>query len=231
MAGPWEKYGATQVTPNRPGSEYQVPKAGADLDNTRASTGRTVVQTQGDLTDNAIKRATQAAAIAKANAEAVSAQHNAQGLTPEIIQQQKQRAKDMESLGAIINSLTDQYNRSFKGAGGSSGRGIIAEVLPGTLPFGLPGNKTNNLFDSTAMRAAPFVKSMLFPGSKDTDAAAEYQQKIMPFIPQHNDPDETIADKIKQLRGLYARQMGHPIPAPPAPQRTGNRSISFNDLP
>jgi len=183
---------------------------------TGANTTRTVVQTQGDLIDNRTKAATQAALIAKAKAEALQAQNSAAGMTPENIYENQQRTKNMAALNDIIGSLTNQYEHNFKGSGGASNRGTLAELMPGSV-FGVPVNSTNQLFDSTAMRAGPFIKSLLFPGSKDTDAAAEYMQKIMPFIPQSHDSDAVIEDKIKQLRDLYSKQMGLKVGNKPAP--------------
>ena len=189
-----------------PANPLKVREMQGQIGATGANTTRTVVQTQGDLIDNRTKAATQAALIAKARAEALNAQNTANGMTPENIYQNQQRTKNMSALNDIIGSLTNQYEQNFRGNGGSSGRGVMAELVPGSI-FGVPVNSTNQLFDSTAMRAGPFIKSLLFPGSKDTDAAAEYQQKIMPFIPQSRDSDEVITDKIKQLRNLYNKQM------------------------
>lgn len=182
---------------------------------TQANTGRTVVQTRGDQIDNDTKRAIQADVIRKARADAQAAQNAANGITPELLAQRQQQRKNMAPLLGIINDLEGQYNRNFRGNGGTSGRGRITEYMPDKL-FGRTVNPENDLFNSTAMRAGPFIKGMLFPGGKDTDAAAEYQQKIMPFLPSAGDADSTIESKIKQLRSLYNAAMGVKTSTPKA---------------
>ncbi len=172
-----------------------------------ATTGRTVVQTRGDMIDNQTKAATQAALIAKAQADAKAAQNAANGITPEYMQQQATQRKAMAPLGPLIDDLQRQYERNFKGNGGTSGRGVLAEVMPGSV-FGRTVNSANDVFNSTAMRTGPFIKPFVAPGGKDADAASEYQQKVMPFIPQAGDSDAKIESKINQLRALYNRYMG-----------------------
>ncbi|MEN9932959.1 MAG: hypothetical protein RIS17_1532 [Pseudomonadota bacterium] len=202
VPGGWQRGRQVGGPPADPTFEHKGPLAAGQVANTNANTGRTKVQTQGDITDNQTKRATQPAVVREANAKAAAAEVAAAAAAAE----RDGKRKQLDEFGNIINSLTDQYYKSFKGAGGSSGRGRLAEYLPAAGPFGKSLNSTNNLFDSTAKRAGPFLKPVLFPGGKDTDAASEYQQKIMPFIPQSGDDDETMADKIKQLRRIYEGQ-------------------------
>lgn len=197
----------TPVGPRNPRLPAQVQGDILGNANTAATTGRTVVQTRGDLIDNQTKAATQAALIAKAQADAKAAQNAANGITPEYMQQQAMQRKAMAPLGPLIDDLQRQYERNFKGNGGTSGRGVLAEIMPGSV-FGRTVNSANDVFNSTAMRTGPFIKPFVAPGGKEADAASEYQQKVMPFIPQAGDSDAKIESKINQLRALYNRYMG-----------------------
>ena len=189
-----------------------------------ATTGRTVVQTRGDLIDNQTKAATQSALIRKAQADAQAAENAAKGITPEYMQQQAMQRKAMAPLGPLIDDLQRQYERNFKGNGGTSGRGVLAEIMPGSV-FGRTVNSANDVFNSTAMRTGPFIKPFVAPGGKDADAASEYQQKVMPFIPQAGDSDAKIESKINQLRALYNRYMG--VKSAPA-KKPASQVIDFN---
>lgn len=206
MPTPWERRQAQQagipIGPQDPAMSYKAPQAEADLQAKRTSTAKAAQDMQLDPQRLAIQQ--RQAGIAAQEA-AVKQQQQAMAMR----QSQQERARtaaQWDEFGNIINSLTDQYNQNFKGAGGSSNRGRFAEFMPGSV-LGYTTNDANDRFNSTAMRAGPFLKSVLFPGSKDTDAAAEYKQKIMPFLPQASDSDGKIADKIKQLRRIYEGQM------------------------
>ena len=219
-----DKPSVTPVGPRNPRLPAQVQGDILGNANTAATTGRTVVQTRGDQIDNATKAATQQAIIAKANADALTAQNTARGITPEFLQQQMNTRKALAPLGSIIDDLQRQYERNFRGSGGTSGRGVLAEILPGSI-MGRTVNSANDVFNSTAMRAGPFIKPFVAPGGKDADAAAEYQQKVMPFIPQAGDSDAKIESKINQLRALYNRYMG--VKTAPKKQ-TQAQVIDFN---
>jgi len=219
-----DKPSVTPVGPRNPRLPAQVQGDILGNANTAATTGRTVVQTRGDQIDNATKAATQQAIIAKANADALTAQNTARGITPEFLQQQMNTRKALAPLGSIIDDLQRQYERNFRGSGGTSGRGVLAEILPGSI-MGRTVNSANDVFNSTAMRAGPFIKPFVAPGGKDADAAAEYQQKVMPFIPQAGDSDAKIESKINQLRALYNRYMG--VKSAPA-KKPASQVIDFN---
>lgn len=219
-----DKPSVTPVGPRNPRLPAQVQGDILGNANTAATTGRTVVQTRGDQIDNQTKAATQAAMIAKAKADALAAQNTARGITPEFVQQQMNARKALAPLGSIIDDLQKQYEQNFKGNGGTSGRGVLAEIMPGSV-FGRTVNSANDVFNSTAMRAGPFIKPFVAPGGKDADAAAEYQQKVMPFIPQAGDSDAKIESKINQLRALYNRYMG--VKTAPKKQ-TQAQVIDFN---
>jgi hypothetical protein len=190
------------IGPQDPRLPYQAPQAEADLAAKRTSTAKTAQDMQLDPRRLAIQERN--AGIA---AQDAATKQQQQALAQRQAQQERARTTaQWDEFGNIINSLTDQYNENFKGDGGSSRRGRFAEFVPGNI-LGYTTNDANDRFNSTAMRAGPFLKSVLFPGSKDTDAAAEYKQKIMPFLPQASDSDGKIADKIKQLRRIYEGQM------------------------
>lgn len=219
-----DKPAVTPVGPRNPRLPAQVQGDILGNANTAATTGRTVVQTRGDLIDNQTKAATQSALIRKAQADAQAAENAAKGITPEYMQQQAMQRKAMAPLGPLIDDLQRQYERNFKGNGGTSGRGVLAEIMPGSV-FGRTVNSANDVFNSTAMRTGPFIKPFVAPGGKDADAASEYQQKVMPFIPQAGDSDAKIESKINQLRALYNRYMG--VKTAPKKQ-TQAQVIDFN---
>jgi len=219
-----DKPSVTPVGPRNPRLPAQVQGDILGNANTAATTGRTVVQTRGDLIDNQTKAATQSALIRKAQADAQAAENAAKGITPEYMQQQAMQRKAMAPLGPLIDDLQRQYERNFKGNGGTSGRGVLAEIMPGSV-FGHTVNSANDVFNSTAMRTGPFIKPFVAPGGKDADAASEYQQKVMPFIPQAGDSDAKIESKINQLRALYNRYMG--VKSAPA-KKPASQVIDFN---
>lgn len=223
MSTPWERRRNNQA-PADPRFPYQAPLAAGQVANTNANTGRTVVQTQGDITDNQTKKATQPYAIQKARNEAM-------GLSPEIIAARKDKAVSLNNFGGIIDDLENQYRQSFKGAGGTSGRGRFAEWLPGNL-MGRTVNEANDRFNSAGNQAGSFITNILGLGAKGTDAAAEYERKVVPFLPQAGDSDAKIEDKLKRLRALHAEQarsIGMALPRAPAnAPRKAAPVIDFN---
>lgn len=236
MAAPWEKYRAGGQTVGT--ADPRIPLA---MENTQAQTGRTVTQTRGDQIDNATKAQTSPYVVQKARADALAAEKTARGLTPELQQQAQGKLSALANLEDVLTDLEGQYARNFKGQPLTRGFGLT-ELVPGkvTIPFtgfSLPISPTNNKFNSTGLRAGPFIQSILGLGSKEADAAAEYERKVLPFIPQANDDDTTIASKLGQMRRFLERQragtqkqLGIKASPMPAPKKQ-SRVIDFNDLP
>ena len=199
----------TPVGPRNPRLPAQVKGDILGNANTAATTGRTVVQTRGDQIDNATKAATQAALIRKAQADAIAAENAARGLTPEIMQQIKQRNNSLSVIDDTLNQIQRQYEQNFKGAGGLSGRGRIQEILPAKIPFtGVTINSPNARFNNLGSRAGAMFKPLIAPGAKDADAASEYEKKVIPFLPSAGNSDAEIEDKIRQLRLLRNQLAG-----------------------
>jgi hypothetical protein len=96
-----------------------------------ATTGRTVVQTRGDMIDNQTKAATQAALIAKAQADAQAAENAAKGITPEIMQQ---RAARLAQLNAINKQLRKTWDAFAAGPGKTKGISGLADYNPFLAP-------------------------------------------------------------------------------------------------
>lgn len=206
MPTPWERrQQAARGTPiglQDPAMDYRGPQAAVDVQGKQTQIQKTRQDMALDPQRLDLQRRSQA--TAEQNAALARQQQDAQ-LRAAQTEQARNRAQ-WDEFGGIINSLTDQYHKNFKGRGGSSQRGYLAELMPGNI-FGRTINSANDTFNSTAMRAGPFLMSIMFPNAKATDAAAEYQQKVMPFIPKAGDSDEVMADKINQLRRIYQGQL------------------------
>lgn len=232
MPTPWERrqQAAMRGIPigmQDPAMDYRGPQAAVDVQGKQAQIQKTRQDMALDPQRLDLQRRQQA--TAEQNAGLARQQQEAQ-LRAAQTEQARNRAQ-WDEFGGIINSLTDQYYKNFKGRGGSSQRGVLAELMPGNL-FGRTINSENDKFNSTAMRAGPFLMSIMFPNAKATDAAAEYQQKVMPFIPKAGDSDAVIADKIKQLRRIYEGQMkaigGSPARTTANAPRKQPKVIDFN---
>lgn len=218
---------ATPVGPRNPRLPAQVQGDILGNANTAATTGRTRVQTQGDMIDNRTKAATQAAMIAKARAEAIAAENAARGLTPEIMQQNKQRAASLSVIDDTLNQMQRQYEQNFRGNGGVSGRGRLSEIIPAKIPFtDITINSPNARFNNLGSRAGALFKPLIAPGAKDADAASEYEKKVMPFLPSAGNSDAEIEDKIRQLRLLRNQLAG--IEVAPKKQQPAAPVIDFN---
>jgi hypothetical protein len=222
MAGndPWAAFNPQGGAPSG-GTVVRNPRLPAQVQGdilgnaqTGASTVRTKVQTVGDNIDNATKSATQSAVVAKAKsdaakaaADAIAAANAARGLSPEVMAQNAQRRAALPTIDAGLKEFRDIYNHSFKGGGGSSGRGRMAEYMPSKV-FGMTTNTDNALLDNVGSRLGAMFKPLIAPGSKDADAAAEYERKVVPFLPQHGDSDPELESKYAALYALRNQMLG-----------------------
>jgi len=212
MAGPWEKYGrgsspqSIPIGPQDPTMPYRAPGAVADINQSQASTARTNQQiAQENALFNARKRSLEAEAAQK-EFTLRQAQQPGAGLNPVQRQQLNDRSTAMNNLEGVLQDMESQYKQNFQGYA-PPGRwlGALGEMLPGSV-LGIPVNSANQKFNSTALRAGPFIQSILGLSGKEADAAAEYERKVMPFIPKSNEADATTESKLKQLRDFLSSQ-------------------------
>lgn len=203
--------------PMNPEMPFKAPQAQANVNQTQATTGKTIVDTR--KTDQDIKHAdalfnpdlrkkTAEAALAELQLE--RAKQPGANLPPEQRLALQSRQTAISNLESVVNDIEEQYKQNFKGTmPWENGRwaGALSEVVPGSV-LGIPTNPTNQKFDSTSLRAGPFIQSILGLGGKDADAAAEYERKVMPFIPKANEGDETTESKLKMLREFINTQKG-----------------------
>lgn len=200
----------------------------------RAGVESTQVGTQGKVLDNTITKATlkdvvrkTKAEADKAEADAKAAQDAARGFAkPDSVRRAtlSDRMTALKNLETVLADLEGQYVRNFQGQKPSRGFGL-AELLPEWA------SGTNQKFNSTALRAGPFIQSILGLGSKEADAAAEYEKKVMPFIPRagglgsgfipNPEHDETTESKLKMMNDFLNQQrsatyvnLGKPAPRP-----------------
>lgn len=217
MPKPWE------IDWNQPRPVIQGrpdPRLPGQIQGDAVGNTRTVVQTQGDRIDNSTKVATQAPTIRKVTAEAVSAENTANGLTPEVRRTLQDRYTALQQLSPIIDDLGKQYEKNFRGSrpgfmnGGTGNRlmGSLSEIMPESIgiPFtdySITTNPQNHRFNETARQAGAQVKSILGLTGTESNSAAEYNQKVMPYLPRAGDDDETIAAKLGRLRQMYRTQL------------------------
>lgn len=140
----------------------------------------------------------------------------------------RDRVTAMSNLEATLREVEQLYNRDFKGRPVSR-LGGLSEYVPGMF------NQRNETFNSASQRLGPFIQSILGLSGKEADAAAEYERKVMPFIPRSDYRDETNESKINQLRGFLGtqrsatyRELGIPEPPAPAMRQSNSAVIRFD---
>lgn len=185
---------------------------------------RTQTQTIGDALQNAINQATLQAQIRQRNAQAVQAEADAQaarmralGITPERLGQLKDRDTAINNLERLTADMERQYQQNFRGkpAGRLFG---LTELLPGWM------NEDNQRFTNAGNRAGAFISSILGIQGKEADAAAEYERKIVPYLPQASDRDGTIEDKLRMLNDFINAQRSSTNAALGRPAQPARRS-------
>lgn len=142
----------------------------------------------------------------------------------------RDRVTALGNMESGLGNLERLYNQDFKGRPASRLFGLTEYLNP------IPASR----FDNAAKQMGPYIMSVLGLSGKSTDAAAEYKQKVLPFIPDSWKPDETNEQTLRDLRGMLVRQkaatykeLGLPVPGgrkatkpKPAP-----KVIDFADLP
>lgn len=142
----------------------------------------------------------------------------------------RDRVTALGNMEGGLTNLEDLYNKNLKGHPASRMFGLT-EYLP---------TPANAQFDKAAKQMGPYIMSILGLSGKATDAAAEYKQKVMPFIPSSWDYDTTNEQTLRNLRDMLTRQkgatykeLGVPPPAnkPAPPRKPAPKVIDFADLP
>lgn len=113
--------------------------------------------------------------------------------------QLRDRVTALQNLENSLGGVEQQYDRNFRGQP-IDRLGGLSEFVPDAL------NEKNQEFNSSAMRLGPFIQSILGLSGKEADAAAEYEKKVMPFIPRASDRDPTNENKLGQLRQFLSTQ-------------------------
>lgn len=173
-----------------------------------------------------------------AGAKVAEAENAVKGLTPARIIELRDKLNSMRNMANSLGSLEKQYRENFAGRPVSRGFGL-SEYFPSTL------RPENGQFDAAANAMGPYIMGILGLNGKATDAAAEYKQKVLPFIPSRTDPDPVTASKLANLRRMlntqreavykemgapYHREKG-PDPLAPRAKSAPSRVIDFNSLP
>jgi hypothetical protein len=203
MAGPWEKYaaqpqqgGLQRIGPANSMRELdetykrgQIAAQGVDTAKTVADMNKPqVLGDTGFMFDPKTKTAAPIPGF-KPKKVAPSAQ--------QITRQNELRDKlsAMKNLEANLIAMEDQYRNNLAGQPMSRGFGL-SEFLPDFM------SADNQKFNKLAKQTGPYIMSILGMSGKATDAAAEYEKKVMPFIPKASDMDSTNAQTLKNLRDM-----------------------------
>lgn len=133
--------------------------------------------------------------VRKAQADALAAERSLSGkrTTPERYNELKDKMTALKNMEGSLTQLSKLYKDSFAGRN-------LAEYLPGTM------RPENTQFDRLANQMGPYIMSILGMTGKATDAAAEYKQKVGPFIPNRHDPDEATTQTLGNLYDMLQRQ-------------------------
>lgn len=229
-----KRTGETVFVPDQPQqvaapNPLKVQGAQAGVESTQAGAARARGQESRDAALFELNRRKLVAEAAKAEADAKASSDAARGLAkPDSARRAtlSDRMTALRNLEGVLSDLEKQYVSGFKG--GKRGFGL-GELLPEWA------SPTNQKFNSTAMRAGPFIQSILGLGSKEADAAAEYERKVMPFIPRAGglgsglipspEYDETTESKLRMMndflnaqRAATSRGLGMP---PPKARKSG----------
>lgn len=181
---------ATPVGPRDPMAPIKVQGGILGNSQTAAQTGRTVVQTRGDLIDNATKAATQAAIIAKAKADAQAAQAAAAAA------QRDQRAKTAP-LNALNNQLHTVWDLYAKGPGKTKGLAGLGDYLP---------TGQNSQFDAAAAGLAEIGQNAFRTPGVGSQSDKELAAFVQANRPSTSDFDPAIEQKMANLENRLAAQ-------------------------
>lgn len=171
-----------------PAAQYAAPKAALDLETARATLARTAAAAPYDA-----RKA--AADAARAEIEAASAQRafttpKGAPLTAKERSDALAGYKSAEELNRIVAQLEQQF---AAGPGSTQGLAGLTDYLP------LDANKR---FDSTGNAARGIVGQALGFTGGQLNTATEAAMAVGPYLPQAEDRDSVIRDKIDRLRAL-----------------------------
>jgi len=181
-------------------------------------------------------------AIRKAMAEALAAELAADKarrersgiapLSPDRRAELTDRGGGLRNMERTLTQLESLYKTNMAGQPMTRGFGL-AEYLP---------TPKNQQFDKLAKQMGPYMMAALGLTGKSVDAAAEYKQKVEPFIPSSWDSDQANAQTLANLREMLNEQkrstygqLGTPtrtrrIPNPIKPTDTDNDGWSVKPL-
>lgn len=186
----------------------KVREANTGIARDQATTGRTIVQTQGDQIDNRIRDATSGATIRKANADAMASELAAKeaqvkidalnrqtangGLPADKVAELRANLTGLDDFGRTVASLRQQYNDNFKGGG----VGALAEYLPAFL------RPANGVFNDTAGALRTKVTQAQGLQARQFDTPKEQQMFMAPLTPSSWDTDAQTENKLRTLEGM-----------------------------
>lgn len=214
-----KKYGAQQP-PADPTFEYKGPAAKADLTGKNLGNAKTAQELELDRKKFTLDQQKYALDQEKAGREA-------SGISPAYLEAQRLRKESLPVIDQQLAEFRDIYGQYFKGAGGSSRRGRLAEIMPSKI-LGRTVNEANAQMDNVGSRLGAMFKPLIAPGSKDADAASEYEKKVIPFLPRAGDSDAELEKKYATLYALRNQMAGTPLKSAPRKQKQST-VIDFND--
>jgi len=232
MAGPWEKYqqqGMTQIAPADPRLPAQVQsaqlgnrKAAQDIGIDAAANNRADIELKAKLYSMGLQLDQNGSLAPIQNWKPVK------GADTQRAAQLRDRVTAMTNLSGVLKDLQGQYDRNFKGAPANRLFGLT-EMLPGVA------SAKNQTFNDSALRAGPFIQSILGLTGKESDAAAEYERKVMPFIPSAGKFDDTNESKLRNLwdflqtqRAATYGELGVPVPRYGKKKQQANTVMHFD---
>lgn len=186
--GPAPQAPMTIGTPN-PVSQFDVPKAEADLARTNAEIAKARI-------DASVASQTAQAEIAKANAEAAKVQADLERMSRGGTSSETERANALtgyQSALALEKIIADLEQKYAAGPGSTKGVAGVLDYLP---------TAKNEQFDRAANAARGIVGQALGFTGGQLNSAEEAKLNIGPYIPSASDKDATILDSIQRLKDL-----------------------------
>lgn len=114
-------------------------------------------------------------------------------LSPPVAADLRSRKDGLRNLEGSLAQLEAYWRNNYSGR-------PMGRLVP---DFASP---TNQQFDSLSQQMGPYVMAALGLSGKSTDAAAEYKQKVLPFIPDSMSFDSTNLAKLRNLRRMLNTQ-------------------------
>jgi len=201
MSGPWEKYQQQgtpqpiQIAPADPKLPGQV--VGQDLSNINAADNHAMAPLRAKILQGQIANMANNNRIA--GVKLTAAENENKGLTPQRMAELQDRMTALRNMESALGNMEGQYRKSFAGKPASRMFGF-SEYLPSVM------RPENGQFDASGKQMGAYITSILGLNGKATDAAAEYKQKVEPYIPLSRDTDPVIASKLSNLRTMLNNQ-------------------------